>query len=102
MESTISSGPLGLGARVQAAEDLNDADSQLALLLLSCNPTLPWRTLSLHGVSYEAYNGRFHRAQGTLEPIVETELGEPVVAVWGSPDGVECRYVVPAEHRGRC
>ena len=98
MESTIGSRPLGLGARVQAAEDLNDADSQLALLLLSCNPTLPWRTLSLHGVTYEAYNGRSHHpAQGTLESIVETELGEPVVAVWGSPDGVERRYVVPAE-----
>ncbi len=30
-------------------------------------------------------------------PIVETDLGEPVVAAWVSPDGVERRYVVPAE-----
>jgi hypothetical protein len=49
-------------------------------------------------VTYEAYNGRVHHpAQGILEPIVETELGEPVVAAWISPDGVERRYVVPAE-----
>jgi hypothetical protein len=30
-------------------------------------------------------------------PIVETDLGEPVVAAWVSPDRVERRYVVPAE-----
>jgi hypothetical protein len=28
---------------------------------------------------------------------VETELGEPVVAAWVSPDGVERRYIVPVE-----
>ncbi len=30
-------------------------------------------------------------------PIVETSLGEPVVAAWISQDGVERRYIVPAE-----
>jgi hypothetical protein len=98
IESSISSKPLGMGAKVRSALDLGDADSQLALRLLSCNPELPWRRPSLHGVTYEAYNGRVHHpAQGILEPIVETELGEPVVAAWVSPDGVERRYVVPAE-----
>jgi hypothetical protein len=88
IESSISSKPLGMGAKVRSAPDLGDADSQLALRLLSCNPELPWRRLSLHGVTYEAYNGRVHHpAQGILEPIVETELGEPVVAAWVSPDG---------------
>jgi hypothetical protein len=98
IESRISSKPLGMGAKVRSAPDLGDADSQLALRLLSCNPALRWRSLSLHGVTYEAYNGRVHHpAQGILEPIVETELGEPVVAAWVSPDGVERRFVVPAE-----
>jgi hypothetical protein len=98
IQSSISSKPLGIGAKVRSAPDLGDADSQLALRLLSCNPTLSWRSLSLHGVTYEAYNGRVHHpAQGILEPIVETDLGEPVVAAWISPDGVERRYVVPAE-----
>jgi hypothetical protein len=97
VQSSISSRPLGLGARVRAAADLGDADTQLALRLLSCNPVLPWRSLSLHGVTYESHIGRGHPAQGTLEPIIETELGEPVVAAWVSLDGVERRYVVPAE-----
>lgn len=97
VQSSISSRPLGLGARVRAAADLGDADTQLALRLLSCNPVLPWRSLSLHGVTYESHIGRGHPAQGTLEPVIETELGEPVVAAWVSLDGVERRYVVPAE-----
>jgi len=98
VESTIGSQPLGKGARVRAVNGLGDADGQLALRLLSCNPALPWRGLSLHGVTFEAYNGPVHHpAQGTLEPIIETELGEPVVAAWVSPDGVERRYVVPIE-----
>lgn len=98
-ESTIGSQPLGKGARVRAVNSLGHADSQLALRLLTCNPALPWRGLSLHGVTFEAYNGPavHHPAQGTLEPIIETELGEPVVAAWVSPDGVERRYVVPIE-----
>ena len=98
VESTVSSRPLGIGARVRAASDLAAADQQLALQLLNCTPALPWRVLSLHGVTYEAYNGTIrHPAQGTLAPIVETELGEPVVAVWLSPDDVERRYIVPLE-----
>jgi hypothetical protein len=49
-------------------------------------------------VTLESYNGReHHAAQGILVPIVETELGEPVVAAWVSPDGLERRYVVPVE-----
>jgi hypothetical protein len=98
IESTISSRTLGMGARVRTASDLGDADSHLALRLLSCTPALPWRALSLHGVTHEAYNGRIHHpAQGMLEPIIETELGEPVVAAWVSPDGIERRYVLPVE-----
>ena len=94
----VSSRPLGKGARVRAAADLGDVDGQLALRMLSCNPTPTWRCLSLNGMTLESYNGRVqHPAQGALVPIVETELGEPVVAVWISPDSVERRYVVPVE-----
>lgn len=98
VESTVSARSLGKGSRARAADGLSDPGAQLALRLLSCNPTLPWRSLSLHGVTYESYNGsEHHPAQGTLEPIVVTELGEPVVAAWVSPDGVERRYVLPVE-----
>lgn len=98
VESRINGLPLGKGARVRAAEGLGHADGLLALRLLSCNPAPSWWKLSLDGVTMEAYNGTVHHpAQGTLEPIIETELGEPVVAAWVSPDGVERRYVVPFE-----
>lgn len=99
VDTSISSRPLGQGVRVRAAADLDGADRQLALRMLSCNPAPLWRSLSLYGVTYAAHNGQIqhHPAQGTLAPIVETELGEPVVAAWISPDGVERRYVVPAE-----
>ncbi|MFY1656162.1 hypothetical protein [Micromonospora sp. WMMD1274] len=96
--TSVSSRPIGKGARVRAAEDLGDADGQLALRMLNCNPALRWRSLSLSGATLESYNGRVqHPAEGSLVPILETELGEPVVAAWISPDGVERRYVVPVE-----
>lgn len=96
--SYIGSRRIGKGATVRAAADLGDADGQLALRLLSCSPAPVWRVLSLRGVTLETYNGSEHRsAQGRLLPIVETTLGEPVVAAWISPDGVERRYVVPVE-----
>jgi hypothetical protein len=96
--TSVSSRPIGMGARVRAAEDLGDADGQLALRMLNCNPAPLWRSLSLSGATLESYNGRVqHPAEGTLVPILETELGEPVVAAWISPDGVERRYVVPVE-----
>lgn len=89
---------IGKAARVRAARDLNDADGQLALRLLSANPTPTWRGLSLSGAVLESVYGREqHAPEGTLLPILETELGEPVVAVWISPDDVERRYVVPVE-----
>ncbi|MEU8021107.1 hypothetical protein AB0B88_02690 [Micromonospora haikouensis] len=96
--TSVSSRPIGKGARVRAAEDLGDADGQLALRMLNCNPAPRWRSLSLSGATLESYNGRVqHPAEGTLVPILETELGEPAVAAWISPDGVERRYVVPVE-----
>jgi hypothetical protein len=89
---------IGKGARVRAAADLADADGQLALRLLSCNPAPVWRSLSLSGDVMHAVDGiEEHAAEGELLTILETELGEPVVAAWISPDGVERRYVVPVE-----
>lgn len=97
-QASISSRPLGKGAKVRASADLDGADGQLALRMLSCDPPFPWRSLSLDEVTHEAYSGqRQPSAQGTLVPILETDLGEPVVAAWVSPDGAERRYVVPTE-----
>lgn len=96
--TTINSSPIGKGARVRAAADLGDADGQLALRLLSSSPAPIWRTLSLSGATINTvYGQEQYRAEGTLLPILETELGEPVVAIWESPDGLERRYIVPVE-----
>jgi hypothetical protein len=96
--TSISGRLLGKGASVHVAADIGDADGQLALRLLSCNPAPRWRSLSLSGAVLESIYGREqHPPEGILVPILETELGEPVVAAWVSPDGVERRYIVPAE-----
>lgn len=96
--TSIDGRMIGKGARVRAATDLSDADGQLALRLLSAEPAPTWQSLSLSGSVLESVYGREeHPPEGTLLPILETELGEPVVAVWISPDGVERRYVVPVE-----
>jgi hypothetical protein len=101
LESHIASRALGTGAKVRASANLSDADRDLARRLVNCNPPLPWRSLSLHGLTHETHSDRYRQhaqpAQGALESIVETELGEPVVAAWVSPDDIERRYVVPAE-----
>lgn len=89
---------LGKEARVRPVDDLSDVDGHLARRLLSCNPPPRWSSLSLNGAVMESIYGREqHDAEGSLVPILETELGEPVVAAWLSPDGVERRYIVPAE-----
>lgn len=103
----ISGVPLGKGARIRVADGLGDADGLLALRLLSCNPAPSWWTLSLEGIDVQEHGGSAYRAardqsahrpaQRSLEPIIVTELGEPVVAAWVSPDGVERRYVVSFE-----
>ncbi len=96
--TTIHGREIGKGARVRAADDLGDADGQLARRLLSCNSPLTWRSLSLSGAVLESAHGREeHAPEGVLMPILESELGEPVVAAWISPDGIERRYVVPVE-----
>ncbi|WP_024287143.1 hypothetical protein [Cellulomonas sp. KRMCY2] len=96
--TSIDGRVIGRGARVRAAADLGDADGQLALRLLSCNPAPTWRSLSLRGaVMHSVFGPEEHAAEGELLAILETELGEPVVAAWISLDGVERRYLVPVE-----
>lgn len=96
--TSINGRLLGKEARVRLSADLGDADGDLAQRLLSRIPAPRWRSLSLTGTVLESVYGREqHAPEGTLTPILETELGEPVVAVWTSPDEVERRYVVPVE-----
>lgn len=94
--TSISGRLLGKDAKVRLAADIGDADVDLARRLLNLDPAPRWSTLSLLGAVMESVYGREeHAAEGVLIPVLETELGEPVVAAWVSPDGVERRYVVP-------
>lgn len=62
------------------------------------SPAPTWHALSLAGRILHTHEGTVeYPPQGTLVPLLETELGEPVVAVWLSTDEVERRYIVPAE-----
>ncbi len=93
---------LGAEARVRLVNNLGDADGDLGRRLMNLNPAPRWHSFSLSGSTLSSYRGtEHHPAEGRLLPILETELGEPVVAAWLSPDGVERRYIVPAETPSR-
>lgn len=96
--TSIAGRLLGKEAKVRLSASIGDADGDLARRLLSLSLAPRWRSLSLSGAVTESIYGREqHAPEGTLLPILETELGEPVVAAWLSPDGVERRYIVPVE-----
>ncbi|UFS57639.1 hypothetical protein [Subtercola endophyticus] len=93
---SIASRRLGNGARVLMSSGLTAADRDLALRLLNDEALLSWSSLSIVGSEWHAYDGvQVNPPVGSLEPILETSLGEPVVAAWVSPDGSERRYIVP-------
>ena len=101
--TTISSRPIGKGARVRAAADLGDADGQLALRMLSCSPAPLWRVLSLSGVTLESYNGREHHPPRALW----CPSSRPSLASRSSPRG--CRPMASSgatsyrsKRRGHC
>nr|WP_296778502.1 hypothetical protein [Rhodococcus sp. (in: high G+C Gram-positive bacteria)] len=97
-QTSVAGQRIGQGARIRVVDKVGDADRELALRVLNWNPTPTWRSLSLIGTTLESVHGQEqHAPEGTLLPILETELGEPVVAVWLSRDGVERRYIVPVE-----
>ncbi|WP_420366502.1 hypothetical protein AAEP80_07050 [Curtobacterium sp. L3-7] len=94
--TTIVGKPIGKGAKIKASDNLGHADGQLALLLLNQRASHSWHSLSLHGMEEHHFDGiEYHSPEGTLIPILETDLGEPVVAAWVRPDVSERRYVIP-------
>lgn len=98
-DTSIAGRQLGLGAGVQLRQDLGEVDRQLGLRLLNLRPAPQWYRLTLESQIFIQPNGARVAGppEGTLFPILETELGEPVVAVWLSTDGVERRYLVPSD-----
>ncbi|WP_336652115.1 MULTISPECIES: hypothetical protein [unclassified Leucobacter] len=97
-ESSIHAKPLGIGAKISMSPNLSDCDHQLALRLLSLRPAPEWHSLALVGGTIQRDGMRLDiPPQGDLLTVIETGLGEPVVAAWLSPDQVERRYILPAE-----
>jgi hypothetical protein len=90
---------LPAGARPTIAPDLNPADRDLAIRLLTRPQAAPWWTLHLHGMTTirgDGFGGETqHPAQGQLEPILIDALGDPVVAAWVPSDGSQRWYVLP-------
>jgi hypothetical protein len=86
------------GAQAELAPALSPADRDLGLRLRSRPPGSPWWSLHLSGSHWVRGDGSgetHHEPQGKLQPILVDGLGEPLVAAWIPPSGLERWYVVP-------
>ncbi|MFI6098153.1 hypothetical protein ACIA8G_21545 [Lentzea sp. NPDC051213] len=89
-DSHIAVKRLPEGTQPTLAGDLSSADRDLGLRLLNRRTGSPWWTLHLQE---DGTNRNVPR--GELRPILLDPLGEPVVAVWMSPDERLRWYLVP-------
>ena len=88
---------LPTGTTVSLAHDLNRADRDLALRLKNRPPGV-WWTLELGGSRWTSGSGvplGTTGPDGNLAPIIVDGLGDPVVAVWTSPQLDLRWYIVP-------
>jgi hypothetical protein len=100
---TLSTGVAGrrlpAGTRPAIAPDLDPADRDLALRLLTRPTDAPWWALKLHGATLvrgDGFGGPVtHAAEGEMHPILIDALGEPVVAAWTPAVGEQRWYVIP-------
>lgn len=89
---------ISLATRPTLAEGLDGADRDLASRLVTGRDlALPWWSLHLSGaVVSQGWGGsRNVQPTGTLEPLLTTDAGEVVAAVWTSPDDAIRHYIVP-------
>ena len=98
LRCTIGSRRLGHGAQVELLDEIKGADRDLGLRLLNSNPPLSWWVVELAGTTSYPPSGEptHHPAEGHIEPILVTPLGETVAGAWVSPDSAERHYVVPS------
>jgi hypothetical protein len=78
--------------------DLEPADQDLAKRLLNRPSDAPWWGLQLDGSTLLPGAGgspKTYPAIGELRPLLRDPLGEPVAAVWVSPDEQIRWYIVP-------
>jgi hypothetical protein len=90
--------PLATGARLSLAPGLGHADRDLGLQLKSSRADERWWSLSLDTGATPSRVGPSDPtppAEGDLLPVLVGPMGEPVVAVWVSPDGSQRWYIIP-------
>jgi hypothetical protein len=96
---SVAGRQLPAGTRPVIAADLDPADRDLALRLLTRPADAPWWALELHGAtSYrgDGFGGpTMHEPEGELHPILVDVLGDPVVAAWVPLSGDQRWYVIP-------
>lgn len=95
--SVVHGSQLGARTRVELAPDLRPAEQDLGKRLLNRPSDAPWWGLRLAGTTVEPMTGPAvsYPAEGRLCPILVDPLGQPVVAVWISPDEQVRWYIIP-------
>lgn len=99
---SIHAAVLGSGGQADIAPGLDPDDKDLAMRIRNHADRISWAVLTLEDeVSYPgggwnlADGARRTPAQGHLEPLLISEIGEPLAAVWTSDDQTELLYVLP-------
>jgi hypothetical protein len=99
LTTSVAGRRLPAGARPAIAADLDPAERDLAIRLLTRPADAPWWALRLSGAtSYrgDGFGGPVnHKADGELHPILVDALGDPVVAAWTPPSDDQRWYIVP-------
>lgn len=96
---SIGGEQISLASRPAFAEEMDETDRDLASRLVTGRDlALPWWSLHLSGA--EVFPGGGARSRtvqpaGTLTPLLTTDAGEVVAAVWTSPDNAIRHYIVP-------
>jgi hypothetical protein len=96
--TSVSGRRLPAGAGPEIAPNLDPADRDLAIRLLTRPPAAPWWGLDLGGAVLERGDGsgsETRKAEGELHPILIDTLGVPVAAAWTPPSGNQRWYVIP-------
>lgn len=96
-DCSVSGEQVGLRSRLSLAPNLHSVDKDLARRIQNRAETLPAWALSISGDTRSSPGGGMSRSQvvGHLQPLVVTDLDEPVAAVWTDPDSTQRVYFVP-------
>ena len=97
-DCSVSGEQVGLESKLSLAPNLHGADKDLAKRIQGRSELLPAWALSVGGHTWSHPGGTTTHTQptGNLQPLVVTDLDEPIAAVWISPDNSQRVYFLPA------